>query len=541
MDYRGWTARSPAGLRPLGLLIFSLATLSLALWSLGLGQRPLHNDEAVNGIKFGRLWQGGGYQYDPNEHHGPSLYYATYAINRLTGAPAGLDTFSEARLRLVTVVFGVGLILLLPLLVDGLGRRGIGWAALLTAVSPAVVFYSRYFIHEVLLVFFTFLSLAAGWRYWRSRKLVWALLAGLGLGLMDATKETFVIAVVVAGLALGANFAWNRWLQAAVQPTNRPRLRVAHLLAFLAVWLGASFLLFSSFFSNAAGPIDSIRTYLPWMQRAEGASPHIHPWHFYWHRLLWFHVGKGPVWSEAFVLLLALLGARAAFVRQGLADANVGFVRLLALYSFGLAAAYCLIAYKTTWCLLGFWHGMILLAGVGAAWLTGLAARSLSRRWLQALLLIGAGHLAWQAWLLNTTYAADRRNPYIYAQTSPDLLTLVDKVQDVIRASPQGTATVVKVISPESDYWPLPWYFRNLTQVGWYDALPADPFAPIMVVSANLRAALEEKQTHVMVGYFQLRPQVFLELYVELKLWQSYLTRKGAIPAPATAPTKTTD
>lgn len=84
MDYRGWTARSPAGLRPLGLLIFSLATLSLALWSLGLGQRPLHNDEAVNGIKFGRLWQGGGYQYDPNEHHGPSLYYATYAINRLT-------------------------------------------------------------------------------------------------------------------------------------------------------------------------------------------------------------------------------------------------------------------------------------------------------------------------------------------------------------------------------------------------------------------------------------------------------------------------
>ena len=26
-----------------------------------------------------------------------------------------------------------------------------------------------------------------------------------------------------------------------------------------------------------------------------------------------------------------------------------------------------------------------------------------------------------------------------------------------------------------------------------------------------------------MVGYFQLRPQVFLELYVDLNLWQAYL------------------
>ena len=45
------------------------------------------------------------------------------------------------------------------------------------------------------------------------------------------------------------------------------------------------------------------------------------------------------------------------------------FVRFLALYTFALAAAYSLIAYKTPWCLLSFWHGMILLAGVGAAWL----------------------------------------------------------------------------------------------------------------------------------------------------------------------------
>jgi hypothetical protein len=51
-----------------------------------------------------------------------------------------------------------------------------------------------------------------------------------------------------------------------------------------------------------------------------------------------------------------------------------------------------------------------------------------------------------------------------------------------------------------------------------------------MIVSASLHAGLDEKKTHVMVGYFQLRPQVFLELYVELKLWQAYLAKNPPKP-----------
>src|SRR5882724_2242033 len=117
---------------------FLLATcLAAALRLPSLNQRPMHNDEAVNAIKFGRLWEQGAYQYDPNEHHGPSLYYATLAVGRLTAAP-DFEHHSEARLRLVTVLFGLGLLLLLPLLADGLGRHGVLWAALFTAVSPAL-------------------------------------------------------------------------------------------------------------------------------------------------------------------------------------------------------------------------------------------------------------------------------------------------------------------------------------------------------------------------------------------------------------------
>jgi hypothetical protein len=146
------------------------------------------------------------------------------------------------------------------------------------------------------------------------------------------------------------------------------------------------------------------------------------------------------------------------------------------------------------------------------------------------LLLAGAGHLAWQARLANTAYAADPRNPYVYAQTSPDLLNLVSRVEALARVHPQGRQMLVKVMAPDSDFWPLPWYLRNLKQKDWCDQMPADPFAPVMIVSASLHAGLDEKKTHVMVGYFQLRPQVFLELYVDLHLWQAYLAKNPPEP-----------
>src|SRR5512146_453722 len=88
--------------------------LALALRCPHLTERPMHNDEAVNALKFRSLWEHSSYKYDPNEHHGPALAYSTLALNRLTGAPDFVH-FTETRLRLLTVIFGIGLILILPL------------------------------------------------------------------------------------------------------------------------------------------------------------------------------------------------------------------------------------------------------------------------------------------------------------------------------------------------------------------------------------------------------------------------------------------
>src|SRR3954447_25954208 len=199
------------------LALLLIAGLALVFRCVLLNERPMHNDEAVNGIKFGELYSHGTYKYDPEEYHGPTLEYSTLLFERLTAAP-DFSHLSEARLRLVTALFGVGMVLLLPLLVDGIGRPALFGPPVFPSIPPAMVFYSRYYIHEMLLIFFALLALAAGWRYWRTRKLGWALLCGASVGLMHATKETFIISLVCAGLALALNQVWNRLLDASGVP-----------------------------------------------------------------------------------------------------------------------------------------------------------------------------------------------------------------------------------------------------------------------------------------------------------------------------------
>jgi uncharacterized protein (TIGR03663 family) len=512
----------------LGVLLATAVALGLRCPRLGI--RPIHNDEAVNAVKFGQLWEQGAYRYDPREFHGPTLAYATKVFGKLTAAP-DFRHFSESRLRLLTVLFGVTLILLLPLISDGLGRNGTIWAGFLTAVSPAMVFYSRYYIHEMLLVFFTFLALAASWRYWRTRKPGWAVLAGLGLGLMHATKETFVIAVVAASLALAANHIWNRIFDASKPPLTARPLNWRHVAAGGAVWLLIAVALFSSFGANPRGLADSFRTYAPWLGRVEGASPHIYPWYFYFQRLLFFHPPGGPVWSEGLIAVLALVGGAAGFARRGLSDANASFVRFLALYAFLLAGAYSFIAYKTPWCLLGFWHAAILLAGVGAGVLITASKFHWARLAMKVALTIGILQLAAQAWQASASerLSGDRRNPYVFAQTSRSILELVSKVEGIVRSQPAGRDTVIKVMAPENDFWPLPWYLRKFDHVFLGNQISVDPYSTIMIVSKQFNANLDQARTHLMVGYFELRPGVFFELYVELEAWKTYLAKNPAV------------
>lgn len=115
-----------------------------------LGLKPFHHDEGVNGFFLTTLFRSDIYKYDPANYHGPTLYYISLAFAKVFG----LETVS---VRASVAIFGVLMVVLALFLKRYIGRIGSLFAGLFLAISPGMVFISRYFIHEI---FFVFLSLA---------------------------------------------------------------------------------------------------------------------------------------------------------------------------------------------------------------------------------------------------------------------------------------------------------------------------------------------------------------------------------------------
>ncbi|MHB8974856.1 MAG: hypothetical protein ACYC4N_30880, partial [Pirellulaceae bacterium] len=311
--------------------------------------------------------------------------------------------------------------------------------------------------------------------------------------------------------------------------------------AVLAVLVAATLL--SSFFTHPRGAIDGVLTYVPCLSRAGGESVHSNPWYFYLQRLVWWRADNGPLWSEALILGLAATGFAASFLRKpySLGNSHAGFVRWLGYYTLAVTAIYTVLPYKTPWCLLQFLLGLVLLAGVGAAELVRTARRLPLQIFVIALLLAGASHLAWQAYRASYVLVADPRNPYIYAQTSTDVLRLEDQLQQLADASDPGYDMSVQVIWSDAYYWPLPWYMRRFTHVEWWTVLPPDMLppdmsppnapAPVVICSPQYDVELTRRleSTHIMTGFYQLRPQVLAQLWVKLDLWENYLRRLGRL------------
>jgi uncharacterized protein (TIGR03663 family) len=520
-----------------GGLILGCSLLFVGLGALAfrlprLGERPMHADEAVQAARFRELWLRGRYEYDPHEYHGPTLSYATLPAAWLRG-PQNFAETTEDMYRMVPVAFGVGLVLLAVLFVDAVGKPAAVCAGVLTAISPAMVFYSRYYIHETLFVFFTTAAIASGWRYCRSGRLAWCLAAGVSVGLMQATKETSVLPLAAMAGALLAAVAWQRAARSPSDAGNRriPRWHLA--LGLMAAVLVAAVLL-SSFFRNPRGPLDGILTYLPWLGRAAGRSPHVHPWYFYLQILFAWRRAGGPWWSEGLVLFLAAAASLAALLPVAarlLPGANPFFARWTVAYTVLLSGLYAAIPYKTPWCLLGFLQPMMLLGGLGAVTLVRVTPHGPLKAVLVAALTVAAGQLGWQAYRASYVMAADPRNPYVYVHTLPDILRLAGDARQVAQASPEGDRVPLKVIWQDGFYWPLPWYLRGFERVEYWSQLPGDPAAPLVISSPSYDDALTKQlaATHLMTGYYAVRPNVFAQLWVRMDLWEAHLKRLGRL------------
>jgi uncharacterized protein (TIGR03663 family) len=482
-----------------------------------LADRPMHHDEANQAARFGMLLEDGKYEYDADDHHGPTLYYLTLPVARLTGAETFAET-SETTYRILPVIFGMLLILCVPLLRSSTGSIAVLTAALLTALSPAMAYYSRFYIQEMSLVFFTFLTIAAGWRSWQYGSRSWALVCGLSAGLMFATKETAVIAyAAMFGSAL-----------LCVLMDRKAHIPLKNLLLASGGAVLIAFILFSSFLTNMEGPLESVLAFKGYLARGTGVdTDHVHPWNFYLKMLTIYRFEGGPIWSEGLIFGLGLIGCIAILLKNIPDNCNLGLARFLMFYTLFLSFAYSFIAYKTPWCILSFLHGWILLAGIGVASVFAATQRSKILRWLGiVLLVVGAAQLARTAHRTVFRYAADVRNPYVYAHTAPDFMNLVRRVGEIEAVSPKGKKIYIQVVADPKETWPLHFYLRAFPNVGYWvnaGAVPASPQPDIIISSPDFEPAPDAYLSE----YYGLRPDTLLAIHIDSNLWNAFIeTRK---------------
>jgi uncharacterized protein (TIGR03663 family) len=511
----------------------AIVVLAAALRFPGLDLRPMHADEAVHAAKIGRLLEQGRYEYDPAEFHGPTLNYLTLVPAWLRGA-ARYQDLDEFTLRSVPAAIGVLLVGAHMLLIPVIGFRAAAAAALLTAVSPALVYYSRYYIQETLLVGFSFGALVSICRYVQRPCTRWALSAGACVGLMFATKETWVIAVAAMAAAFGLTLAFER-SRGTGQGGGFPRWEGRHLMSAILAATAVSGLFFSSFLSHPRGVVDSVMAYPTYLGRATASTSwHTHPWHYYFDLLLYFREGGGPVWTEGVIVVLALVGLVAALALRSMPGVDRRLLGFLGFYAVLMVVAYALIPYKTPWCLLGFLHGLVLLAGVGAVILFDASRNGLARSLVVAFLVAAAAHLGWQAWAGSFRFEADPRNPYVYAHTSRDVFEIVGRVEQLALVHPQRLAMPIDIVSREN-LWPLPWYFRRFSGVRWERGTSGRTGnAPVILTTPESEGAVvrtlyelrppgeRELYMNIFDGRVELRPQVEVRGYASKSLWDEY-------------------
>jgi uncharacterized protein (TIGR03663 family) len=524
------------------VLVITIALAAgLALRLARLDGRPMHHDEANQAVKFGTLLERGEYAYDAHDHHGPTLYYLTLPFAWVRGQTT-LASLDERTLRGVPAAFGAATILLLALLPVSLGRTTVAAAALLMALSPAMVFYSRVYIQEAMFTAFTLTFAIAIGRAITERGWRWPLLAGIAAGLAAATKETSIL-VLPASLVASAVAWWSLGSLRPAVPTANAGWRTAALLS-LAAGAAIAMLFYSSFFAHPGGVLEPLRAVATYFQRGVDPSGHVQPWHYYLALLAWSSSG-GLLWTEVLVLVLAAVGAVTAWTTLDPSQPEAAFWgRYLTGAAALILAIYSVIPYKTPWNLLPFYALTIASAGIGVSVLARATRSRRAHVFLAGAVAIGSAHLGWQAWRASVVYASDPRNPYVYAQTVPDAVRMAARIRALAALHPERDRMPVTVVAPPDEQWPLPWYLRTMTRVGyWTGATDApDLTAPVIVASVGHTDTLDGTLGDRYVPeFFGLRPEVLLTVYVERGLWDRFLSRAatGDNATPAGVPGKT--
>jgi uncharacterized protein (TIGR03663 family) len=215
-------------------IFFLILILAFILRFLLLDLKLLHHDEAIHSWFCYELLTKGAWQYDPS-YHGPFLYFVTTGIFALLGP-------SDLVARLLPSLFGFAIIPLVYCIhrIGYINKNQTLLAALLIAISPDMVYFSRFLRHDIFMLFFTMLLFVAI-LYWFERGTTrFAVLAAIAAAGALCCKEEMPVILIVFILFFAFAVVKGRF--------TLPSQWKADLLLFLVLVLAIMSVLYTAFF-----------------------------------------------------------------------------------------------------------------------------------------------------------------------------------------------------------------------------------------------------------------------------------------------------
>ncbi len=437
-----------------------LVALSFLLRVVQLGTHAFHHDESIHAYAAVRLLKEGFYKYDP-VYHGPVQYFAVasvFAVSSVVGKVVGLltglaaaktwDGTSDFTARLAPALAGVALTAMAVLLRRRFGRRAAFAAGALCALSPNLLYYTRFCRDDAWSLLGTaglFLWLD---EYLATRRVRDLSLAALSASVAFAAKENFyvLLALMVPSVAVA-------WMEPGrgLDVWNRLRRLIDWLEENATAVLGALLLFF----------VTSELLYTVFLVHPESGNPAVDAISYWWGQHKMERVG-GPktfylprlLQYEFAVLIPALAYVVARWRRLSFGE------RFVAGWAVSSVAMYAYLGEKAGWLLV---HQVLpFLPLAGAAWAL-LAEKSTAWRVAGAATALASVVTSLTLSFVYPVLTPNSRKAEstIQVQTCPEMLGIVD---EILRAGRAGEVPAA-IVSGEAG-WPLSWYVR-FAPVNW--------------------------------------------------------------------------
>ena len=427
-------------------------------WHLDL--KLLHHDEAIHAWFSFELLTRHAWAYDPS-YHGPFLYFVTAGMFSVLGD-------SDLVARVLPALFGF---LLIPLVyciyrIGYIDKKQTLLVALLLALSPDMVYFSRFLRHDIFMLFFTFLLLVAILYYFEYGQTRYAITGAIAIGgALSCKEEMPVILLIFASFFLYAVYRRKFTLP----PDWKYDLIIGSFIVL--VIMSVLYSAFGAHIETLTGQNFAFNT-SGWYKAVEHwAAMHNQqrlggPLYFY---IPFYLLYELPIFILAIIGTLQLIGNglspsllirrlknRIQYSSSGIPTAELAEISLQQLKDRGVVhpkseeffrfcvywmilvmVFYAVVGEKVPWLIIPQLLPMCFVAVYKLNWQKMVFA------------LIGCLFLAVMTWHV-AFIPADINEPIVQVQNSEDLrevMGLIDASDHVVVAS--------------KNYWPLPWYYRG--------------------------------------------------------------------------------